>query len=636
MEVDVDNEARTGLQGGLRQRLMRAPRVTRAAFLVLVFIAVSVTYAPALSGAFVWDDHVLVEHDTRCRDALVACFSEPFFPKSSFTDASPPYYRPIVTMSFAAAGGARAQHLVNVLLHALNACLLVLVMMRFRAPCARASAFALVWALHPRLVEGVAWVSGRTDILCATFVFAALLAWPRRENDRTRVVLALVFLFFGLLAKEAALAGAVALVLGAPRKRIAGIAATVGFYAVLRFSVMGVTHFLPSSLTPLLHAATVLEAIGRYASMTVYFWSPWSTRGAIGVISTWYALGGAVALLALVFVAWRAAKSKNEGLVVGAALGMASLLAVAHIFPIGLSGAVTGDRLLYLPLAGALLCASAMPATAFERPILAAAVVLAVAGGLSTRHAVHAFDDEVELWLTLAERAHPLNAGPRGALASVVRDRGLPELACPLFETTRHVLEDRRRWPAYRRASENLAACYSLVGRYDESAALYRQIDGDNPSGRVKLGLGYAELHRLDFDAASAAFAAAATLDPTLTARALNMRQEVDEVSRERGALDSSGAQRARYLARVGRAVEAERDWLALATDEYAPRPLRIEAVRYLSENGDPETAARAERAVHEPMLAARIESRRALAKTVTDRLERIVSLSAARPRAAD
>lgn len=626
MEVDVDNDARTEAPPHLR-----APWVTRVAFLVVVFIAVSVTYAPALSGAFVWDDHALVERDTRCRDALVACFSEPFFPKSSFIDASPPYYRPIVTMSFAAAGGPRAQHLVNVLLHALNACLLVLVMMRFRASCARASAFALVWALHPRLVEGVAWVSGRTDVLCATFVFAALLAWPRRENDRTRVVLALVFLFFGLLAKETALAGALALGLGAPRKRIAGIAATVVLYAVLRVAIIG-AHFLPSSLTPLVHAATVLEALGRYASMTAYFWSPWSSRGAIGVISTWYALGGAVALLALVFVAWRAAKSKNEGLVVGAALGVASLVAVAHILPIGLSGAVTGDRLLYLPLAGALLCASAMPATAFERPILAAAVVLAVACGLSTRHAVHAFDDEVELWLTLAERAHPSNAGPRGALASVVRDRGLPELACPLFEATRHVLEDRRRWPAYRRASENLAACYSLVGRYDESAALYREIDRDNPSGRVKLGLGYAELHRLDFDAASAAFAAAGTLDSTLTAHARRMRQEVDEASREQGALDSSGAQRARYLARVGRAVEAEREWLALATDEDAPRPLRIEAVRYLSENGPPETAARAEKAVHEPMLAARIETRRALAKTVTDRLDRIVCLSAARP----
>ena len=102
--------------------------------------------------------------------------------------------------------GAGAHHLVNVAIHALNAILLLglLVALGQRASCPLRStgttgilpvegttgttgilpvavAFLLTafWALHPQRVEAVAWVASRKELLCATFVLGGLLCWLR-------------------------------------------------------------------------------------------------------------------------------------------------------------------------------------------------------------------------------------------------------------------------------------------------------------------------------------------------------------------------------------------------------------------------------------------------------------------------
>src|SRR5262249_35063347 len=81
-------------------------------------------------------------------------------------------------------------HLLNVLVHGLNAALFCLVARRLLAAAAGAGASdsvltagavvaALVFALHPLRVEPVAWVTGRADLLCAAFLLLATLAYLR-------------------------------------------------------------------------------------------------------------------------------------------------------------------------------------------------------------------------------------------------------------------------------------------------------------------------------------------------------------------------------------------------------------------------------------------------------------------------
>ncbi len=86
--------------------------------------------------------------------------------------------------------GAGAHHLVNVAIHALNAVLLLwlLVALGQRASCSGilpvAAAFLLsaFWALHPQRVEAVAWIASRKELLCTMFILGGLLCWLRARR----------------------------------------------------------------------------------------------------------------------------------------------------------------------------------------------------------------------------------------------------------------------------------------------------------------------------------------------------------------------------------------------------------------------------------------------------------------------
>jgi hypothetical protein len=100
--------------------------------------------------------------------------------------------------------GAGAHHLVNVGIHALNAVLLLwlLVALGQRAsrplqvatsatlptgttgilPVAVAFLLTALWAVHPQRVEAVAWIASRKELLCTAFILWGLLCWLRARR----------------------------------------------------------------------------------------------------------------------------------------------------------------------------------------------------------------------------------------------------------------------------------------------------------------------------------------------------------------------------------------------------------------------------------------------------------------------
>ena len=68
-------------------------------------------------------------------------------------------------------------HLHNVVLHALNVCLIFLLLNRLTASLGKSFLVAALFALHPLHVESVAWVSERKDVLSAFFGLLSLLAY---------------------------------------------------------------------------------------------------------------------------------------------------------------------------------------------------------------------------------------------------------------------------------------------------------------------------------------------------------------------------------------------------------------------------------------------------------------------------
>jgi hypothetical protein len=156
---------------------------------VSVALLVFLVYCPALRNGFVgWDDDIYVYQNPRLRNLTLPALLGTF----TSIHASGNWH-PLTELSHAAdcaiwgmnAGG---HHLTSILLHALNAGLVVA--LTFALARARATerhartivatiAAGLLWGLHPLRVESAAWVSERKDLLCASFYLAALLCYLR-------------------------------------------------------------------------------------------------------------------------------------------------------------------------------------------------------------------------------------------------------------------------------------------------------------------------------------------------------------------------------------------------------------------------------------------------------------------------
>ncbi|HZM03712.1 MAG TPA: tetratricopeptide repeat protein [Candidatus Saccharimonadales bacterium] len=142
---------------------------------LLLVCLVAVAYFRALGCGFIWDDDQYVTENPALR--TLAGLRHIWF-----TPSATPQYYPLVHTSFwleyhlwglAPLG----YHLVNVLLHGLAAWLFYKTLLRLRVPGAWLA--AAIFALHPVMVESVAWVTERKNVLSAVFYFASALAYFR-------------------------------------------------------------------------------------------------------------------------------------------------------------------------------------------------------------------------------------------------------------------------------------------------------------------------------------------------------------------------------------------------------------------------------------------------------------------------
>ncbi|MBZ5637380.1 MAG: tetratricopeptide repeat protein [Acidobacteriia bacterium] len=93
---------------------------------------------------------------------------------------------------------AGRHHLVSLLLHAANALLLFLLLVRLTGSLWRCAFVACLFAVHPLHVESVAWIAERKDVLSTLFGLLALLAWVGYLGSRTALRYALVVALYAL------------------------------------------------------------------------------------------------------------------------------------------------------------------------------------------------------------------------------------------------------------------------------------------------------------------------------------------------------------------------------------------------------------------------------------------------------
>jgi tetratricopeptide (TPR) repeat protein len=156
-------------------------------------------YANSLANGFVFDDLDLVVDNRIIRSI------------ENIPRILARSYRPVRDVSYAldyAIWGANPLgfHLTNVLIHAANVILVFLLMMRVTGTRLAAAIAAFVFAVHPIQTDAVSYVSGRRDVLFATFYLASFYSYLESRRRKSRVLFALFLILWGLslLTKEMA------------------------------------------------------------------------------------------------------------------------------------------------------------------------------------------------------------------------------------------------------------------------------------------------------------------------------------------------------------------------------------------------------------------------------------------------
>ena len=389
---------------------MRAwwPMVALAAVTLVVF-------APALDAGFLkWDDQLYVTANPHVLAGLT--WQGVWW---ALTTAHSPYWHPLTWLSHMAdvqlfGLDAGSHHLVNVVVHVINA-LLLFELLRSATRAHWPSAFvAAVFAVHPLHVESVAWIAERKDVLSVLFSLLALRIYVNYVRGGTRALLwAVVTLFIcAVMCKPMAVTLPLIMLL-------------LDFWPLQRraTSLEKMPLLMVAAVVSLVTVA-VQWKVGAVADLEVF---PWSRRLANAVTSyvlylrdalwpsrlaafypwtpqvVWSQVVVALALLAAITVAAFKWRRRYPFVLVGWLWYLGTLLPVIGLLQAGEQS--RADRFMYFPLVGLSIIVAWGMATLASRntgwtsrliPIAATAALVACAA--AARIQVRYWHDDVSLW----------------------------------------------------------------------------------------------------------------------------------------------------------------------------------------------------------------------------------------------
>jgi hypothetical protein len=395
-------------------------------------------FVESLAGKFVYDDHLLIEEPSSIHSLrrVGELWRSEFWRDLGAIHFH--YLRPLVSTSYALdwsvwQGHPLGFHLTNLCLHAWVSLLLYASLSRWSAAPLSALLATLAWAWHPSKVEAVAWISGRTDLLCALGVLMACAGIQRRLQGARALggTLEVAGLFVALFSKEHGVVAPAFIAVEAWSQggrraldraelaRLARIAAphaaVVAAYLVIRFAMFPIVPERTASLSFVDARLYTLETLGEFVRVVLFPFQSSMLRAPIRVDASYrvihdevrLAMGAAfLAMVATALFIWK--KHGSTGRLLGCVLGLAALAPVANITAAKMVF-LFAERFAYIPLMGFALCL--VPRARLGWQTLAPWFVLLVACAAgSVRHTRHFLDDR-RLW------EHELAENPTQPLA---------------------------------------------------------------------------------------------------------------------------------------------------------------------------------------------------------------------------
>ena len=463
-------------------------------------------YLNALDNPFVYDDH----------DTVVANASLVDLSNVKFVLVYSPF-RPLINVSYAVdrwlwGASPFGYHLTNILLHGIAIVLVFALIRRLLADSGRrdaadlcAGAGAALFAVHPIQSEAVAYVSGRSEVMCAVWFLAAVLLARDAIVSRSvgRALGAIVCAALSIASKETGLMLPL-VVLGydwllrpgeetARRRRFwrffLPVFVLFGSLAGYRLLAMGGSPW--ATHTPLLNLLTQAVVVWRYAGLIVWPWGQSIMHGVHRATSVldpagWIALTGLAAVSAGALLVRRSHPVVTLGV-----LWFLAVLAPSSSV-VALREGMAEHRV-YLASVGIFMSAAGVLTTRLEGERPSHRVTRAVAAGLAAvvticfvltvlRNQVWA--SPVTLWAEATVRAEGMWE-PHYALADSLREKG--DCGAALAEY-RAVVALR---PEHRDAFTNLGICLAQSGEVAEAEQVFRRVLEIDPSfsrGYTNLG----------------------------------------------------------------------------------------------------------------------------------------------------
>jgi hypothetical protein len=479
---------------------------------IIVSVVAAGVFAPAISGGWLWDDHSLIAnnpfvHSLRWWNRWMV---------TDFWDVNEEivrfghrmvYWRPLVTTSYGiewqlGGGSPLLFHVMNLLWHAVVGVLAFVVLRRWIGVALPALAAALLFVVHPTKAESVAWIAGRTDVLCMVAMFVASQGIARRlRSQRFGLPLEIIGTIAAYMCKEQAIvlpvfaavegwvfAGRPALDLASARK-IAWTAAPQFAVTVVYLAARAILLPIQADATssqPLPfgdHVLAVLDTFGRFFELTFV---PHDLSVQQGLVHTSdgqllhsmpHVIVGAVGLAVMAGAAV-AARRRLPVVTLGIGLYVVTLLPTSNIRSTEMVTLIS-ERFLYLPVLGLAWVVGALLARADRTWARRAGIVVAVAfvatSVLSFRRAQDYADDE-RFWAREL-RLHPDSNEARDFALGKAIERKQYRAALALLLEIKTASDTYGR--SYVHEMDHVIQLATLVGRLtpDHDVADLRAID---------------------------------------------------------------------------------------------------------------------------------------------------------------
>ena len=486
-----------------------APMALAVAALCLLVV---VSYLPALSAGFLWDDVVLTESTSLHTWSGLA---QIWFAPRGLNQYEIHYWPLLYTLFWLEHKlwglAPLGYHLVNLLLHTGVVLLLWRLLRRLEVPGAWFA--AAVFAVHPLHVESVAWVIGRKDILATVCYLASVLAYirftemPRGGRRGGHYLLAMMLFVLGLLSKSIAVTLPMALLLWHWWRH--GRVTLADGSRLLPFFLVGLgiglaDYVYSAGIEPISFAYSPLER-GLIAARALAFYVGkllWPA-GLIGVYPRWepgigdaLAWGGAVGFAAVVAVLWHWRRQLGRGPLAGVLFFAVALSPVLGLVDFGyMQFSFVADRYQYLAGIGLIAVVAGAAGRACQRGLgalpahrtrpaqlaigVAGAAILAVAGLLTWNQAGLYRDSGT--FFTHVITHNPQARGAHHNLGNYLETEGRYAEAHAAYQTA-HALRPDNPAPLI-----SLGALLEKQGRREEAIARFREVLQFNPQHQMAM-----------------------------------------------------------------------------------------------------------------------------------------------------